>query len=194
MRASRIMDDGGGWDTWVDRLGEDPNAGVDLGTPAPSAPTAPSAPAAPDAPTGGQDPGPVSQPEPPARGNPTPPAPPVPPAVPSAVQGVKESAATGGVQGSFAQAGDAGFSRRFGTPASWFKGAGQKGGASAGILSELANKGRGILGRQGAGSSAGGGTSVPVVQGPSAGAVSGGQNDEQWQRILAEVLKQRFGG
>ncbi len=194
MRATRIMDDGGGWDTWVDQL--DQQGTGDAPTQEPTAPTAP-APSTMETvpmPTGGDKPGPAPSPEPPQSGNPAPPTPPVPPAVPSAVQGIQGSEATGGVRGTFAQAGDAGFSKRFGTPASWFKGAGQKGGASSGIFSELANKGRGILARGSAGSGAGGGTTVPVVQGPSAGAVGGGANDEQWQRILAEVLKQRFGG
>lgn len=194
MRFSRIFDEGGGWDSGTFEP-EERGPGVDLGggTEAPAAPTAPSAPP-PEAPTGGDEPGPSNNPEPPQQGNPNPPGPPVPPAVPSAVQGIEQSESTGGVRGSFGQAGDAGFSKRFGSPASWFKGAGQKGGASAGVMAELANKGRGILGRGRAGASAGGGVTVPNVAGPSEGAVSGGANDEQWQRILAEVLNQRFGG
>lgn len=186
MRFSRLFDAEGGYDT----APEDPTSGDLAGST--TEPDAVPLAASTMTPTAGTEPGPASNPQPPQTGNPPPPSPPVPPAVPSAVQGIGQSEATGGVRGSFGQAGTTGFTKRFGTPAAWFKGAGEK--PKTGFMNELANKGRGILGRQSAGSSAGGGVTVPVVQGPSAGTESGGPNDEQWQRILAEVLKQRFGG
>jgi hypothetical protein len=105
----------------------------------------------------------------------------------SSVPGIQASEATGGVQGSFGQAGDAGFSKRFGQPASWFKG-----GPTAGLGHERANVGRDLLGKIGAGGGVGG-TTVSNAVSPSQGSEGGGENDEEFQRMLRAVMAQRFG-
>jgi len=102
------------------------------------------------------------------------------------VPGIQGSEATGGVQGSFGQAGTGGFSKRFGAPAAWFKG-----GPSAGLAREAANRGRVGAGGDAAALS-GGGEISPVLAGPSSGLEGGGKNDEEWQRILQAVMAKRF--
>lgn len=194
MRISRIFDGEGSFDIPADYgmpREDQQTPTAPAGSPTPSAP---SAPAEPPPATGGQTPGPTTPSRPPT-GNPAPPMPPVPPAVPSAVQGIKESQATGGVQGSFAQAGSAGLSKRFGSPAAWFRGAGDPNQRAAvqALGADLANRGRTVLGKGSAGASSGGSV-VPVNNGPSLDAVADDKQNIDWQRLIQEVMKQRFGG
>ena len=192
MRMSRIYDMDGytdveagtGYDTQTGERWTDP------GPDAPDAPTAPTGPEAPSAPSEDPQPGPNNNPAP-QGGNPPAPQPP-PPAVVSSVPGIKGSETTGGVQGSFEQAGSAGFSKRFGLPAAWFKG-----GPTAGLAREASNRGREVLGKDRAGQVSGsyGAETVSAAPvGPSAGGEGGGKNDEEWQRLIAAVLKNRFRG
>lgn len=153
------------------------DAGTAPGQPAPDAPA--------PAPSEDPKPGPNSSPAP-QGGNPQPPAPP-PPAIASSIPGIVGSEATGGVQGSFGQAGTGGFSKRFGQPAAWFRG-----GPTAGLAREKANVGRGVLAKEGVGG-VGGGSSVQNVSAPSSGMEGGGENDEEFQRLMQAVMAQRFG-
>ena len=133
------------------------------------------------------DPPPVNPPDPPPGPSPNPeetpegPPPQAPQGPPqSAISGVSSSDVTGGVQGSFGQAGTADFSRRFGTgqgPANWFRNA--------------ASQGRPIDTRRAttAGGSLAGGAPTPP---PLAGGQPDGQ-DAEWQRFMQEVTRQRFG-
>lgn len=186
MRMSRIYDMDGYTDV---EAGNDPV----YNEPAPEAAPEPSAPASgmesqPSAPSEDPKPGPVDRPAP-QEGRPPAPQPP-PPAVVSSVPGIKGSEATGGVQGSFGQAGDAGFSKRFGLPAAWFKG-----GPTAGLAREASNRGRQVLGKDRAGTvsgSYGAETVGAAPAGPSSGGEGGGKNDEEWQRLMQAVLKNRF--
>lgn len=194
LRFSRIFEGDGTYDNLPEGRGVDLGGNQDVGAgndPAP-APTAPSAPSEPPPQTGGSEPGPATPPSPP-RGNPIPPAPPVPPAVPSAVQGVQQSEATGGVRGTFAQAGSSGLTKRFGSPAAWFRGAQSNPAGAQALMAEVANRGRGVLGRQSSGSNTGGSV-VPVSSGPSLDPMANDKQNIDWQRLLAEVMKQRFGG
>jgi len=114
---------------------------------------------------------------------------PPPPATPSAIPGLTASDATGGIQGSFGQAGSSDFSRKFGLPAAWFRG-----GPTAGLGLEAANRGRvGIGGdRSALVGGGGGGESVANVAGPSVGLEGGNKNDEEFQRIIQAVMRNRF--
>jgi hypothetical protein len=184
MINSRLYDERGGW-------GQDEIRDPIVNEPAPDAgatTTSEPAPAPAPAPTEDPAPGPVSSPAP-QGGNPPRPRP-TPPAVVSSVPGVQASDVTGGVQGSFGQAGTAGFSRRFGMPAAWFRG-----GPTAGLAREAGNRGRGILGRERAGQVSGGygAETVANLAGPSLGEQGGGKNDEEWQRILQAAMRNRFG-
>jgi hypothetical protein len=105
----------------------------------------------------------------------------------SSVPGIQASDTTGGVQGSYQQAGTGDFGRVFGgEPAEWFRG-----GPRAELARERSNVGRDLLGRVEAGGGVGGSTSVNPVA-PSLGEVGGGENDEEFQRVLQEVMRQRF--
>lgn len=192
MRNTRIYDMDGYTDV------ESGYDGMDAGSEATggqqSAPPSPASPS--PLGDGGSMPLPPSDPGPGPNGNPAPqggnpPAPQgPPPAVVSSVPGVKGSETTGGVQGSFAQAGDAGFSKRFGLPAAWFKG-----GPTAGLAREASNKGRGVLSKGQAGQVSGGYGAETVANpgvGPSLGGEGGGKNDEEFQRMLRAVLQNRF--
>lgn len=141
-------------------------------------PPPPPAPGPPDPP-----PGPEPNPNPNPQGNP-PPAPPGPP--PSAIQGVQASDVTGGVQGSFAQAGSGDFQRRFGNtgPAAWFRNAARGPGGPPGQDRRATTQGGAVLG----------GGVAPT--GPDAGAAEGpgGGQDAEWERFMREVQRQRFGG
>lgn len=186
MRFSRIFDGDGGY---REEPANDPSStGANAPSEGGAVPTGGGGTPEPaPAPTGGAKPGPIETPAP-AGGSPAPQAPAVPPAVVSSVPGITGSETTGGVQGSFGQAGSSDFSKRFGLPAAWFKT-----GPTAGLGREAANAGRGVLGKGGAGSIGGGSEVVQNVQGPTAGLeAGGGKNDEEWQRILQAVMKQRF--
>lgn len=162
---------------------------LNAGTSEPAAPVAGPAPTMQEPPTTDPKPGPVDKPAPQVGSPAISPEPP-PPAVVSSVPGVRGSETTGGVQGSFGQAGSAGFSKRFGLPAAWFKG-----GPSAGLAREGANVGRGVLSKGSVGGGVGGfGAEVAPVApvGPSQGTEGGGKNDEEWQRILQAALRNRF--
>lgn len=193
MRMSRIYDMDGYTDVEAG-TGYDPETGQNWNDPGPDAPSAPAAPAGPaappEAPSEDPKPGPNNSPAP-QGGNPPAPQPP-PPAVVSSVPGIKGSEETGGVQGSFEQAGSAGFSKRFGLPAAWFKG-----GPTMGLAREASNKGRAVLGKDRAGTvsgSYGAETVGAAPAGPSSGAQGGGKNDEEWQRLMRAVLQNRFRG
>lgn len=190
MRYSRMMDGQGGWDYDPGGFNQEPDPQTIDAIVSEPMPAAPKVATEPPAQTDGSEPGPARNPEPAQQGNPVAAMAPVPPAVPSAIAGVKESEATGGVKGSFGQAGEAGFSRRFGSPAAWYKGAGQ---SDPSVMADIANKGRGILGRKNAGAGVGGGVTVPVVGAPSQGASSGNSVDEFWDRVIRETLRKRFG-
>jgi hypothetical protein len=190
MRMNRIYD----MDGWTDVPADNADAGLGkepepapapaAGSPEPSKGTIETAPS----PSQDPKPGPNNNPAP-QGGNPPAQQPP-PPAVVSSVPGIKGSEATGGVQGSFEQAGTGGFNRRFGLPAAWFKG-----GPTAGLAREASNKGRSLLGKERAGQVSGGfGAETVGVSptGPSQGLEGGGKNDEEWQRLIAQVLKSRF--
>jgi len=183
MRFSRIFDGEGGYaDTGVDSELEDKQAGVPQDEPLQNAGGMQSSP---EAPSADPAPGPNSNPSP-QGGNAQPPSPP-PPAVVSSVPGIAGSDVTGGVQGSFAQAGSgSNFSRRFGSPANWFQAA-SKPSAGGDRFSNRDATTRGT-------SVSGGGETVQNLAGPSTGEVGGGPNDEEFQRILRAVLAQRFGG
>lgn len=126
-------------------------------------------------------PGPSPNPEEPPEGTP-PPAPQGPP--PSAISGVQASDVTGGVEGSFGQAGTADFSRRFGTgqgPANWFR--------------NLSSQGRGPIDIRRA-TTAGGsvvGSAARPAPPPLGTEKAGGGQDAEWQRFMNEVTRQRFG-
>jgi len=179
MRFSRLYDADGGYrespaDDPAPR--QDETAGSAPGAPADVAP----------APSADPKPGPNTNPAP--QGGVTPPPSAPPPAIASSIPGIAGSEATGGVQGSFAQAGTGGFNKRFGLPAAWFKG-----GPSAGLAREAANRGRVGAGGQGFNPGiAAGAETVASVAGPSTGSVGGGQNDEEFQRLLKQVLQNRF--
>lgn len=137
------------------------------------------------------DPPPVNPPDPPPGPAPNPetnPEGPPPEAAPgpsqSAMGGINASDTTGGVQGSFGQAGTADFSRRFGTgqgPASWFR--------------NLSSQGRGPIDSRRAttagGSVAGGGAPAPAPMDVASGQPDG--QDPEWQRFMQEVTRKRFG-
>jgi hypothetical protein len=169
-------------------------------------PAGPSAPA--PAPTEAQTPGPVETPnegqtsEPPRRAwrnrAPAPPPPAnTPPPAASAVQGVEGSGETGGVRGSFRQAGTAGFQRRFGgnAPALWYRRSLEQ------MTPDVARDARGFSGGRsgsisgGTASSAGsptadlGGANLPSGDDPSGGR----PGDADMQRLLAEALRRMFG-
>jgi hypothetical protein len=104
----------------------------------------------------------------------------------SAVGGVQASDVTGGVQGTFGQAGTADFSRRFGSsgqdaPATWFRRQANPGANAQANLNRVTG-----------GQTAGG-------QGPAAPAIAnsedagGSPQDEEWQRFMNSVMAQRFG-
>lgn len=135
------------------------------------------------------DPPPVNPPDPPPGPAPNPetnPEGPPPEAAPgpsqSAMGGINASDTTGGVQGSFGQAGTADFSRRFGTgqgPANWFRNQ-----AASGARGQIDPRRATTQG----GSLAGGAPTPP----PLAGGQPDGQ-DAEWQRFMQEVTRQRFG-
>jgi len=181
MRFSRIYDADGGYreeqaDSFTPK--QEQQASAETG--------APSLPAPQPAPSEDPKPGPNTNPAP--QGGVTPPPSAPPPAIASSIPGIAGSEATGGVQGSFAQAGTGGFNKRFGLPAAWFKG-----GPSAGLARESANRGRVGAGGQGFNPGiAAGAETVASVSGPSTGSVGGGQNDEEFQRLLKQVLQNRF--
>jgi len=187
MRFSRIFDGEGGYaDTGVDSELEDKQAGVPQDEPLQNAGGMQSSP---EAPSADPAPGPNSNPSP-QGGNAQPPSPP-PPAVVSSVPGIAGSDVTGGVQGSFAQAGSgSNFSRRFGSPANWFQAATKpmRGGSN-----DTANRFGDRTATTRGSSLAGSGEMVQSLAGPSTGEVGGGPNDEEFQRILQAVLAQRFG-
>lgn len=128
-------------------------------------------------------PGPEPNPNPNPQGNPNP-APKGPP--PSAIEGVAASDVTGGVQGSFGQAGTSNFSQRFGSqgPAAWFRNPGRRAEAGGAIAPD-----RGATTRGGAITSGALPPSVPE----SGGAPGRGGDDAEWQRFMQEVTRQRFG-
>lgn len=103
--------------------------------------------------------------------------------------GVLGSETTGGVQGSFAQAGTSDFAKRFGgdSPAVWFRNANTKGAVAPGGP----NAGRANVG--GVGNVGSAIPSETAMGGPSLGGEGGGKNDEEWQRFIAEVARLRFG-
>lgn len=112
------------------------------------------------------------------------------PSAPTAVQGVQSSDVTGGVQGSFGQAGTAGFANRFGSadnaPATWFRrnaSMAQPGGQGD-FMKRIATSGSG----SGAQTSGGGsGAAIDANLG-----VGGQPGDEDWQRFMQAVIQQRF--
>lgn len=192
MRFNRLYDDDGGFQNYETEFGNmGGNNDAFEQAPSDSGPAAPSpSEPSPSSPSEDPKPGPNNNPAP-QGGNPPAPQPP-PPAVVSSVPGVKGSEATGGVQGSFEQAGSAGFSKRFGLPAAWFKG-----GPTAGLAREASNRGRTVLGKDRAGQvsgSYGAETVNAAPTGPSMGGEGGGKNDEEWQRLIAAALKNRFRG
>lgn len=160
----------------------------------------------PPAPTGGQTPGPVETPgagqtdEPPRRAwRNRAPAPPPPAATPppraSAVEGVEGSAETGGVRGSFRQAGTSGFQKRFGggAPALWYRRTLEQ------MTPDVARGARGFAG--GRSGSIAGGTAPVSPTADLAGANFSGEGgdrggrpgDADMQRLLAEALRRMFG-
>ena len=189
MRQTRIYDEMGGFQELdpIENIGRT----VDLGAgaePAPAPGGVLAAPVPAEPPSADPGPGPNGNPAPQGGNPPAPQGPP--PAVVSSVPGIKASEATGGVQGSFGQAGSSQFSKRFGLPAAWFKG-----GPTAGLAREASNRGREVLGRDRAGS-VGGGYGAETVGvapvGPSMGGEGGGKSDEEWQRIIQAALRNRF--
>lgn len=191
MRFSRLYDAEGGFSEQP--ANDEPSRLELLQSGAGSEPPAPNvggsaAPPPSAAPSADPAPGPNANPAP-QGGRPEPPQPP-PPAVVSSVPGIKGSETTGGVQGSFAQAGSSEFSKRFGAPAAWFRG-----GPTAGLAREAGNSGRAVLGKERAGQVSGGYGAETVGNaplGPSLGEEGGGKNDEEWQRLIQAVLKNRF--
>ena len=157
--------------------------------PQPEAAPAPTgAPAPAPAPiTEAPQPGPASAPAEDQTGPPISPPkpPPPPPPAPTGIEGVQGSDVTGGVRGSFAQAGTGGFNQRFGTnqPAQWYRqNLEQLGGASS-LREQQSNR------------SGGGGGGVPA---PTTGVDDfGGQDpDEQgmkWEQFLRRVQGNMFG-
>lgn len=137
---------------------------------------------------GGQQQGdPQAPPPPPPPPSPSPPPPRTPPAIGSTIQDVEGSTETGGVRGSFAQAGTADFNRRFGgnAPALWYR-------------RTLENLGAPTL-RQAQTSRSGGGGGA-VTPAPSAAGVGGTDDevggrpgDQDWQRFMAQVRRNMFG-
>lgn len=132
-------------------------------------------------------PGPETNPEPLTEG----PPPQVQPGPPqSALEGVNASDVTGGVQGSFGQAGTSGFSRRFGTgqgPASWFRNI-SRGRPEGGRTNPVVQGYRDATTR--GGSVIGGAAPPPPMGGEE---MAGGGQDAEWQRFMREVTRQRFG-
>jgi hypothetical protein len=139
----------------------------------------------PPPPGGPPDPPPGPEPNPnPNPGGPPPQVEPGPP--PSAIHGVQSSDVTGGVQGSFGQAGTSEFSRRFGTgagPANWFRNVGRGPASAPGQSRDATTRGGAVLG---------GGVAPVAPDIPGDG--PGGGQDAEWQRFMREVQRQRFGG
>lgn len=173
--------------------GADPQSFNTKGTDAGALATPSAPPVQPPGQTDGVTPGPSENPGQ-GQGGPPPDAGGPPPAMASAVSGVQGSEATGGVQGSFGQAGSADFAKRFGGsgPANWFRNASRAGavGASGAPGGMNPNAGRG---NTAVGGTTGGG-SVQTIPEPSMGPSSGSAGDEEWQRFMQQVLKNRFGG
>jgi hypothetical protein len=154
----------------------------------------------PEPPSSGDSPGPVSTPNegqngtPPQPQNSNPPPrptpPPPPPAIASTIEGVEGSSETGGVRGSFGQAGTRGFQRRFGGegPAQWYRRtlSQMSPGVARQARARAASRGGGISG--GVGQS----TPQPIVGGVE-GDVGGKQGDADMQRLMAEALRRMFG-
>lgn len=162
--------------------------------PAPEAPP-PSAPSGGGQPQGGSGGGQPALPPAPKFDVPAPPSPTgINPGAqagtsPTAVQGLQASAETGGVQGSFGQAGTSNFSQRFGSqePATWYRRQAGVGQGSPEFQSRLASM-RG--GAQAAGGDTGGAqAAINASLGESAG---GRPQDEEWQRFMQAVQQQRF--
>jgi len=153
----------------------------------------------PTAPTEGNTPGPVETPNegqtgtPPTSGAPNPrPVPPPPPPIASVVEGVEGSQETGGVRGSFGQAGTAGFQRRFGGggPAEWYRRTLMQ------MNPSVAKAARERSGTRGGGVTAGGsvaGPPTPYDSAPGDGDVGGRPGDADMQRLLAEAMRRMFG-
>lgn len=146
------------------------------------------------APTDGQAPGPVSTPNENQGGEPRPPRPtppPPPPVASSNMPDVRGSAATGGVQGSFAQAGTRGFQQRFGgnAPALWFRRA--LGAATPDVQ-------RSMIGARSGGTTAGAAGPTPGQPtgidafGGGEGEPGGRPGDLEYQRFIQEVLSKMF--
>ncbi len=169
------------------------DAATQAGATGPTEPSAPAAPAAPSTPV--STPGPAQNPQGQQQGAPAPTNRPTPPAVASAVEGLVGSEATGGLRGTFQQAGTRGFAQKFGgeNPAVWFRKFAQEGKAPAGMNKQLLSD-RGATTRGGA--SAGG--AIPQVSSIADGSgvigAQNGGNDEEWQRFMRAVNAQRFGG
>ena len=111
--------------------------------------------------------------------------PPAPP--PTPVPGVQASDTTGGVQGSFAQAGTRGFGQRFGTqaPALWYRrNLESLGGHETFQQQQSARSGGGVQG-----------TSIPAPSseaGDEGDSIGGRPGDQDYQRLLRQVMDNMF--
>ena len=135
----------------------------------------------------------AGRPEPGAPPNPGVGPPPPPPTLQGAAQG---SEATGGVQGSFAQAGTSGFNRRFGgnSPALWYR---QNLDTLGGSPTSNRASGRQRNAQVAARSGGAGGGSLPAPN-SAAGGDFGGEDPNNagmdWEQFLKSVQGNMFGG
>lgn len=172
--------------------GKDPsNTGANAPDPESPSPAPQQAPQAPETPV--NTPGPANNPQ---AGQAGPPPPSPPPALATGQgAGLVGSETTGGLKGSFAQAGDADFARRFGgdSPAVWFRNFGREGQRGRGPGTIMPGDNRNATTRGGGQS----GGAIPAVSaippGPQGGPEGGGKQDEEWQRFMRSVIQQRFG-
>jgi hypothetical protein len=196
MRYSAIYDDefavgGGEAKTYGPRVESTAEAEAPNDPPAGPAPDASPAPVE----TPVNTPGPSQAPQGNQGGPPEPTNPPGPPALATGQgAGLQGSDVTGGLQGTFDQAGTAKFAQKFGgiNPAVWFRNFVREG--APGLQGSIPGQSSRAATTRGGGASGGAIPTVSAVaQGPEGGMEGGGTQDEEWQRFMRAVLQSRFG-